>query len=253
MVNLARAHAVITGGGSGIGLAIATALANQGTKVTLMGRNADKLSTAAASMETAQAFHVDVSDPASIESGFRAAEAYGPIDILVNNAGIAETVPFHKTDFDLWQRTLSTNLTGVFLCTQQAYSAMRERKKGRIINIASTAGQKGYAYASAYVASKHGVIGLTRALALECANTDITVNAICPGFTDTDIVRTSVANIVAKTGRSQEDALAELTKYNPQNRLIDPQEIAHTVLWLCSDTARSVTGQSITIAGGEIM
>lgn len=254
MVNLNKSHAVITGGGSGIGLAIAQCLASYGAKVTLMGRNKVKLEKAASSISNSAFAVVDVADPESVAKAFQESESEnGDISILINNAGIAETAPFHRTDLQTWQGTLDVNLTGAFLCTQQVYPKMREKKEGRIINIASTSGLKGYAYTTAYTAAKHGLIGLTRSLALECANTAITVNAICPGFTNTEIVSDAIANIVSKTGRSEDEALAELTKHNPQSRLIEPEEVAETALWLCSEAAGSVTGQSIVIAGGEIM
>ena len=254
MKKLTESHSVVTGGGSGIGFAIAKALDNAGARVTLMGRNREKLEAAAGTLSNAHPVSLDVGQPASVEEAFSdAVTTQGPVDILVNNAGIAETAPFHKTDLAQWQKVLDVNLTGAFLCTQHVYTAMRETNRGRIINIASTSGLKGYAYTTAYTAAKHGLVGLTRALALECAHTNITVNAICPGFTNTDIVQQSIATIVDKTGRTESEALAELTKHNPQNRLIEPEEIADTALWLCSDAAASVTGQAIIIAGGEIM
>ena len=192
---------------------------------------------------------LDVSDPDNIASVFDVA---GPIDILVNNSGIALAAPFHKTSQAQWSEIMAVNLTGVFLCTQAALSSMRERDSGRIITISSTAGLKGYPYIAAYAASKHGVIGMTRALALELALTGITANCVCPGFTESDMAADAVANIAGKTGRSEAEALDELTKHNPQQRLIDPDEVANTVLWLCQDSSRSINGQSIAVAGGEI-
>lgn len=196
----------------------------------------------------------DVTDDASVQEAFQqASEQFGPIDILVNNAGAAPTAPFHKLGTEDWRQVMALNLDGVFNCIRAALPAMRERQRGRIVNIASTAALRGYAYVSAYSAAKHGVLGLTRSLALELATTGITVNAVCPGFTDTDIIRDSVAGIVEKTGRSQEEALAHFTRANPQGRLIQPAEVAHTVLWLCDDLSESITGQAVSVSGGEVM
>lgn len=254
MQDLTGQHVVVTGGGSGIGLAIAQAAHRAGAAVTVMGRSAQKLEAALQTLPGAHAVAVDVSDEESVARGFeQAVLAIGPVTVLVNNAGMAKTAPFHRTSTDVWQQMLAVNLTGVFHCTQAALNGMRACGEGRIINIASTSGLKGYAYTSAYTAAKHGVVGLTRALALELADTNITVNAICPGFADTEIVSDAIENIRQKTGRSEEQALAALVQHNPQKRLIDPNEVADMVLWLCSGGARSVTGQSLVVAGGEIM
>jgi NAD(P)-dependent dehydrogenase (short-subunit alcohol dehydrogenase family) len=189
-----------------------------------------------------------------VEAAFAAATAAnGEVEILVNNAGVAGSAPFHRMDSAHWRQLIDTNLTGNFLCARQVYPAMRKAGWGRIVNIASTAGLKGYPYIAAYTASKHGAIGLTRALALEAARTGVTVNAVCPGYTETDIVRGTIDNIVAKTGRSADEALGELTAHNPQARLIQPWEVAETVAWLCLAAADSITGQSIAVAGGEVM
>ncbi len=251
-LRLTDKHAVITGGGTGIGAAIAAALAADGARVTVMGRRLEPLETTAATLKDARCVRCDVTDADNVRVAFQQAQAEsGPIEILVNNAGAAATAPFHKMDLQHWRRMLAVNLDGVFNCTQAVYEEMRAHGWGRIVNIASTAAVKGYAYVSAYCAAKHGVLGLTRALALEAARTGVTVNAVCPGFTDTDIVRDAVKNIADKTGRSEDEALAELTQHNPQGRLIKPSEVADAVFWLCRPESASITGQAIVVAGGE--
>lgn len=256
MENLALTdkHVVVTGGGTGIGAAIAAALATDGARITVMGRRLKPLESTAATLKDARCVPCDVTDPASTEVAFEQARAgLGPIEILVNNAGAAATAPFHTMDIEHWRRMLAVNLDGVFNCTRSVYEDMRTRGWGRIVNVASTAAVKGYAYVSAYCAAKHGVLGLTRALALEAAQSGVTVNAVCPGYTDTEIVRDAIKNIVKKTGRSADEALAELTRDNPQGRLIKPSEVADTVVWLCRPESASITGQSIVVAGGEVM
>ncbi len=248
-------HALVTGGGSGIGAAVVHALLSKGANVTVLGRRPDKLQAMVAGHpERLHAVAANVADEAQVAAAFASARArFGTLSVLVNNAGQAESAPFGKTDLALWQRMLDVNLTGVMLCTQAALPDMLGQQWGRVVNVASTAGQRGYAYVAAYCAAKHGVIGLTRALALELARKGVTVNAVCPGYTDTDIVRDSIARIVSKTGRSASEALAEMVRSNPQGRLIDPVEVADAVLYLCGTSAASVTGQSLSVAGGEVM
>lgn len=256
---LAGQHAVVTGGSRGIGAEIADSLARLGADITLIGRDLDRLE--AKKTEIARrhgrrlhAVAADITAEAEVEAAFASAgDVLGAPSILINNAGIAGSAPFHSMDTGHWRGMLETNLTGAFLCARHAYPAMRKAGFGRIVNIASTAGLKGYAYIAAYSASKHGLIGLTRSLAMEAAKTGVTVNAVCPGYTETDIVREAVGNIAAKTGRSPEEAQQELAAGNPQGRIVQPWEVAETVTWLCLPSSGSITGQSIVVAGGEVM
>jgi NAD(P)-dependent dehydrogenase (short-subunit alcohol dehydrogenase family) len=252
---LAGRHAVVTGGGRGIGLVIARALAAEGMHLTLVGRDSDRLSAAADGMATvSQAIVADVADPQAIEQAHaEAVKRFGPCDVLVNNAGIVETGLVHKTSLETWNRLLAVNLTAAFLWSKAAVPSMLERRWGRIVNIGSTTSLKGYAYVAAYAASKHGLLGLTRCLAMETVRHGITVNAVCPGYTETDMVSNAVAAIVSKTGKDVAFAEASLTQYNPQGRLIRPEEVANAVLWLVRPGTESVTGQAIALAGGEIM
>jgi NAD(P)-dependent dehydrogenase (short-subunit alcohol dehydrogenase family) len=254
---LAGKHAFVTGGGRGIGLAISRVLLSHGARVTMTSR-----SIQAQDIEQAMQPHeinrplslaCDVTDPASVARAFAAArERFGPVHILVNNAGQAASAPFLKTDFKLWRQLISVNLDGAFHCTHVALPDMLNTGWGRIVNVASIAGLIGQAYITAYCASKHALVGLTRALAVEVAAKGITVNAVCPGYTDSDMVKESIANIVAKTGRTSEQALNELIGRNPLKRLIKPEEVANAVAWLCLPGSEAATGQAIVISGGEV-
>ena len=253
MTALAGHHAVVTGGGRGIGRAIAAALSNTGANVTIVGRAESPLKEVV-SLGLAHAYQVaDVTDAASVQTAFaRAAQVHGPISLLVANAGAAQSAPFAKTDPDLFRRMFEVNTLGVVHAAQAVLKGMVERKFGRIIAIASTAGLKGYPYVSAYVTAKHATVGLVRALAAETSKTGVTVNALCPGYTDTDLVDESLAKITKATGRSREDALALLLKDSPLGRLIKPEEVAAAVVFLCSNEAAAITGAALPISGGEI-
>ncbi len=254
---LANKRAVITGGGKGIGAAIAQSLAGNGAHVILLGRTEKNLALQAGSIVHAGGYAeyhlLDVTQPEEVSRRFHQISASGKIHILINNAGAAPSAPFHRLDASSWRETMALNLDAVFFCTRAAIDDMREMKYGRIVNIASTSALKGYAYVSAYSAAKHGVLGLTRSLALETAGMDITVNAVCPGFTETDLVLSAIDNIQKTTGRSAEQARQELCQHNPQGRLITPQEVANSVSWLCCPGSESITGQAIAVCGGEIM
>lgn len=251
---LAGQHAVVTGASRGIGLAIAQVLAAEGARVTLVGRNPDTLVAAAGQVGHGSRAHAaDVTDQAAVTAALAAiARESGPVDILVNNAGGTDSKPFRRLTAEDMRRALDLNLMGAFHSIRAVLPAMLERRRGRIVNIASTAGQKGYAYVAHYCAAKHAVVGLTRALAVEVAKSGVTVNAVCPGYTDTDLLRESVANVQAKTGLSREEALAQMLSGNPQGRPVLPGEVAAAVLWLCGPGASAVTGQSIGVSGGEV-
>ncbi|TPQ47707.1 3-hydroxyacyl-CoA dehydrogenase [Prosthecomicrobium hirschii] len=247
--------ALVTGGAQGIGLAVARAFLAEGAAVAIADVRADVLEAAAAGLPgRVLPVTLDVTDEAAIAAAAEQAEAaHGPVDILVANAGAAASGPFDKTERATWDAMLAVNLTGVWLTTRAFLPGMVKRRSGRVIAIASTAGLVGYPYVAAYVAAKHGVVGLVRALALEVARKGVTVNAVCPGFTETDLVAQSVATIVAKTGRSADEARAELAKSNPMGRLVTPEEVADAILWLAGQGAASINGQAIAVAGGEVM
>ena len=250
---------LVTGATRGIGAAIARGLAGAGWHVTLAGRARAALEEVRVTLPILEGLahdcvELDVTDPASVARAFADVHAKGgALQALVNNAGAVETGPMARLAHDTWDRMLAVNLTGVFLCTQAALPPMIAARAGRIVNIASTAGQKGYAYCTAYAAAKHGVLGLTRSLALEVAAQGLSVNAVCPGYTDTAIVRDGVARIVAATGRSEADAMTTFSQSSPLRRLVEPDEVAATVLWLCADAPAAFTGQAMSVSGGEVM
>ena len=253
-MSLTGHHAVVTGAGSGIGRATAERLAEAGCQVTLIGRHLARLNETADRIgDFAFAAPADVTDPDALAAAIEAGrDRFGPIDILINNAGAATSAPFLKTDADAFRAMLALNLEAPAEAARLVLPGMLTRRWGRIINVASTAGLKGYAYVSAYVAAKHGLVGLTRALALEVAARGVTVNAVCPGFTETELVARSIDSIIAKTGRSEEEARAALAASNPQGRLITPDEVAQTIVWLCGDGASGINGAAVPVAGGEL-
>lgn len=243
---LAGKTAFVTGGGSGVGAVIAQALADAGAEVTICGRRQAPLDAVAAHPNI-RAVVCDITDEAAISDAIAACAP----DIVVANAGVSESAPFTKTDLNAFNRMIETNLTGTFLTFREGARVMADKPWGRLIAVASTAGLKGYAYVAPYAAAKHGVIGMVRSAALEFARKGITVNAVCPGFLDTEMTERSIQTIVDKTGRSPEEARASLEATNPMHRLVPPEDVAQAVLWLCSPGSDMVTGQAISVSGGE--
>ena len=250
-------HAIITGGSRGLGAAIADALAARGADVTVLGRDAAALEQVSAQLRghgvAALALACDVTDAARVQSAFAEARAaHGDPYVLVNNAGQADGAPFLETTRALWDRMLAVNLTAAYLCTQQVLGAMLEHRAGRIVNVASTSGLRGYRNISAYTAAKHGLVGLTRALAAETVRHGITVNALCPAYADTDMARSAARTVMRDLGKTEAEATAAIARTVQRGTLIEPREVASAAAWLCSPDATGITGQAIAIAGGEI-
>jgi NAD(P)-dependent dehydrogenase (short-subunit alcohol dehydrogenase family) len=247
-------HALVTGGGRGIGAACARALTAAGARVTLLGRTKDTLAEMVNAGGAAGWELADVTDPAALAAAVARAEAArGPVDILLNNAGAVESAPFGRTDRALWDRMLAVNLTAVYEACRVVLPGMTARGWGRVVTIASTAGLTGYPYVTAYVAAKHGAVGLTRALAAEVAKSGVTVNAVCPGYTETDLLEASVAEVMRKTGKTAAQIRESFARGNPLGRLIQPNEVAAAVLYLCGPGSAAMTGQALAVAGGEVM
>ncbi|ETX30295.1 SDR family NAD(P)-dependent oxidoreductase [Roseivivax isoporae] len=248
MTDLTGRTALVTGGGAGLGAALARGLAEAGAEVWIAGRRAGPLEAVAATHARIRAVEADVTDETSVEAMF---EFAGPCDIVIANAGASESAPFSRTGLDTWRAMIDVNLTGAFLTLREGAARLKGAEWGRLIAVSSTAGLKGYAYVSAYAAAKHGVVGMVRSAALEMARTGVTVNALCPGFLETEMTDRSIANIAEKTGMSPEDARAQLEQMSPQRRLIRPEEVVAAALWLCGPGSEGITGQAIAIAGGE--
>jgi NAD(P)-dependent dehydrogenase (short-subunit alcohol dehydrogenase family) len=246
-MTLSGKTAFVTGGGSGVGAVIALMLAEAGAQVTICGRRLAPLETVAAKHDAISAVVADITDEVAI---CKAIADCAP-DIVIANAGASESAPFAKTELAAFERMMSVNVTGTFLTLREGTKAMKDKPWGRLIAIASTAGLKGYPYVAPYAAAKHAVVGMVKSVALELVRKGITVNAICPGFLDTEMTQRSIANIVEKTGRSPEDARASLEATNPMHKLVPPEDVAKTVLWLCGEGSDMITGQSISVSGGE--
>lgn len=253
---LAGRHALVTGGARGIGAAVTRTLLMHGARVTMLGRSAvsePEMTATFGANRLLDHVQADVGDPEDVARAFASARARsGAIEILVNNAGQGESAPFHHTDPALWRRMMTVNLDGTYHCVRAALPAMLDAKWGRVVNVASTAGLTGFGYVTAYCAAKHGVIGLTRALAVEVAAKGVTVNAVCPGYTATEMFEQTLSNVVSKTGRTREQAASDLLARSQQRRLVLPEEVANTVTWLCLPESEAVTGQAITVTGGEV-
>jgi NAD(P)-dependent dehydrogenase (short-subunit alcohol dehydrogenase family) len=247
-MGMSEQKALVTGGSRGIGRAIALALTGQRYEVTIMGRSEKALARAVAEGAARKSLAVDVTDEAALR---QAVAESGPYRVLINNAGAAESASLATTDLALIRRMMAVNLESAFTASRAALPGMMKLGSGRIVNVASIAGLKGYAYVSAYCAAKHAVIGMTKALAAELVKTAITVNVLCPGYTDTDLIANAADAIAKKTGRGTAEAIDHFARTNPSGRLITPEEVANAALWLCSDGASAVTGQAITIAGGD--
>ena len=246
---LAGHRVLITGGGSGVGADMALAFAAAGAEVVVAGRRREALDAVVAGEPRMRAIEADVSVENDVVQLFAAA---GPVDIVIANAGAAESAPITRTSIDVWQQMMAVNLTGVFLTLREGVRQLEGRGWGRLITVASSAGLRGYAYVSAYTAAKHGAVGLTRAVAQEVAGSGITANALCPGYVDTELTERTIANIMATTGRSHDEALRALTRANPQGRLVQPAEVTAAALWLCGPGSAAVNGQAIAIDGGEL-
>jgi len=247
MTGMAGKRVLITGGGTGAGADLARGFHTAGAEVVIAGRRAAPLEAVAALYPGLRMLTADVTDEASVAAMFAAA---GPVDIVIANAGASASAPLSRTTLEDWNAMLSVNLTGVFLTLREGLRQFTGW--GRLISVASTAGLKGYAYVAPYAAAKHGVVGLTRSLALEVARKPVTVNALCPGFLDTEMTERSIVNIMEKTGKGRTEALAALTATNPQGRLVQPAEVTAAALWLCAPGSEGVNGQALAIAGGEV-
>ncbi len=253
MFEIVGAHALVTGGGRGIGLAIARTLTARGAKVTILGRDEDSLHAAVASGAAARHVCADVTDEAAVTGAIdRCQQAWGPLSVVINNAGGADAAPIARLDRAAWDQCILLNLTSVYIVSRHVLPSMVRAGAGRLVNIASTAGLKGYPSVAAYCAAKHGVVGLTRALAAETAKTAVTVNAVCPGYTETDLVQRSAAAVSARTGRDPAQVRQLYASASPQGRLMQPEEVAEAVAFLCGPNSGAMTGQAIAVAGGEV-